>query len=92
MNLTPSLAGWVILQAGNDAVPDIKTENSRLILQMDSPYTWVYALYGAQDYDNIRIDTKFVNQAVQSILHRLDLPLQRNGWLARIQRLHRWNL
>ena len=59
-----SLTGWVILQAGNDSAPNIKNENSRLILQMDSPYTWVYALYGAQDYDNVRVDTKFVNNAL----------------------------
>jgi hypothetical protein len=58
-----SLAGWVILQAGNEATPNVRTENSNLILQMDSPFTWVYAVYGAQDYENIRIDTKFVNQA-----------------------------
>ena len=59
-----SLAGWVILQAGNAAVPNITTENSRLMLQMDSPYLWVYALYGAQDYNNVRVDTKFVNNAL----------------------------
>jgi hypothetical protein len=59
-----SLAGWVILQAGNDAVPNIKNENSNLILQMDSPYTWLYALYGAQDYSNIHIDTQFENRAL----------------------------
>lgn len=58
-----SLAGWVILQAGSDAVPDVKEENSHLILQMDSPYTWAYALYGAQDYDDIRVEAQFVNQA-----------------------------
>jgi len=58
-----SLAGWVILQAGNDSVPNTRTENSNLILQMDSPYTWVYMLYGAQDYGNIRIDAQFTNQA-----------------------------
>src|SRR5215212_3985133 len=57
-----SLAGWAILQAGNEATPNIKTENSTLILQMDSPFTWVYAVYGAQDYDNLRIDAKFTNQ------------------------------
>jgi hypothetical protein len=57
-----SLAGWVILQAGNDITPNIKNENSNLILQMDSPYTWVYAVYGAQDYENIRVDAKFTNQ------------------------------
>lgn len=58
-----SLAGWAILQAGNDAAPNIKTENSNLLLQMDSPYTWVYGLYGAQDYGSVRIDAQFVNQA-----------------------------
>ncbi|HEX9331721.1 MAG TPA: hypothetical protein VF896_07530 [Anaerolineales bacterium] len=58
-----SLAGWVILQAGNDSTPNVKTENSNLILQMDSPYTWVYVLYGAQDYEDIRIDAQFTNQA-----------------------------
>lgn len=57
-----SLAGWVILQAGSEATPNIKNENSNLILQMDSPYTWVYAVYGAQVYQNIRIDAKFANQ------------------------------
>ena len=59
-----SLEGWVILQAGNDSVPNIKTENGSLILQMDSPYTWLYALYGPQDYFNIRIDTQFTNRAL----------------------------
>ncbi len=58
-----SLASWAILQAGSDAAPDIKEENSRLLLQMPSPYTWVYALYGAQDYADVRIDTQFMNQA-----------------------------
>jgi hypothetical protein len=58
-----SLAGWVILQAGSEAVPSVKNENSNLILQMDSPYSWAYAIYGAQDYENIRIDAQFVNQA-----------------------------
>ncbi len=57
------LAGWAILQAGSDSVPNVKTENSNLILQMDSPYTWVYVIYGAQDYEDIRIDAQFTNQA-----------------------------
>ena len=59
-----SLTGWVILQAGNDAVPNIKNGNSHLLLQMDFPYTWLYALYGAQDYTDIRIDTQFENRAL----------------------------
>src|SRR5215510_13260516 len=31
-----SLEGWVILQAGSESVPNIKTENNSLILEMDS--------------------------------------------------------
>jgi hypothetical protein len=59
-----SLAGWVILQAGNEAVPNIKNENSRLSLQMDAPYTWIYVLYGALDYDSVHVETRFVNHAL----------------------------
>jgi len=58
-----SLAGWVILQAGNESIPNTKTENSNFILQMDSPFSWLYAIYGAQDYANVRIDAQFTNQA-----------------------------
>jgi hypothetical protein len=59
-----SLAGWVILQAGNDAVPTIETRDSTLRLQIDSPYTWVYALYGAQDYTDAHVETEFINSAL----------------------------
>jgi hypothetical protein len=57
------LDGWAILQTGNDAVPKVNTENSNLLLQMDSPYTWVYAVYGAQEYADVHIDARFTNQA-----------------------------
>lgn len=59
-----TLAGWVILQAGNDAVPNVSTENGTLRLQMDSPHTWLYALYGAQDYADVQVETQFVNSAL----------------------------
>lgn len=59
-----SMTGWVVLQGGNEDVPSVIVEDSRLLLQMDSPYTWVYSLFGAQDYDTVRIDTKFVNNAM----------------------------
>ena len=59
-----TLAGWVILQAGNEAIPNVTVENSRLLLQMASHFTWVYALYGAQDYDQVHVETRFVNNAM----------------------------
>lgn len=77
-----SLAGWVILQAGNESVPNITTENNRLLLQMDSPYTWIYVLYGAQDYGNVRVTTKFVNNALSPASMGLICRYsETNGWL-----------
>lgn len=57
-----ALEGWAMLQAGSDSVPSIRTENSTLILQMDSPYSWAYAIYGAENYANVYIETKFENR------------------------------
>jgi hypothetical protein len=80
--LDSSLAGWVILQAGSDSVPNIKTENSKLILQIDSAYTWVYAIYGAQDYENIHIDAQFENQAGSpSSIGLICRYSESDGWL-----------
>ena len=59
-----SLAGWVILQAGNEAVPNITTENGTLRFQMDTPFTWLYALYAPEDYTNVHIETEYVNSAL----------------------------
>jgi hypothetical protein len=58
-----SLAGWVVLQAGNESVPNVSTENGALLLQMDSPFTWLYALYGPGEYEDVRIDAQFQNRA-----------------------------
>ena len=57
------LAGWSILQTGNEAPPTVKTEGSSLILQMDSPFTWAYAIYDVQEYADVRFDARFTNQA-----------------------------
>lgn len=58
-----ALAGWSLLQSGNEAAPALKTEKGSLILQMDAPFVWAYAVYDPQAYDNIRIDARFTNQA-----------------------------
>lgn len=59
-----SLAGWVILQGGNEAVPNISAENNTLRLQMDSPYTWLYTLYAPFDYADVHIETEYINSAL----------------------------
>jgi len=76
-----SLAGWTILQAGNESVPNVKTENSSFILQMDSPFSWLYAVYGAQDYASVRIDAQFTNQAGSpSSMGLICRYSEENGW------------
>ncbi len=76
-----TLAGWAILQAGNDSTPNVKVENSRLSLEMDSTYTWLYALYGAQDYDSVHVDTKFVNNAMSpASIGLICNYTDENGW------------
>ncbi len=77
-----SLAGWVILQAGNDASPNINTENSHLTLQMDSPHTWVYALYGAEEYTDVSIAASFeFRQGSQSTVGLICRYSEEKGWI-----------
>ena len=76
------IEGWAILQAGSDFVPNIKTENSTLILQMDSPYSWAYAIYGSENYSNVYIETKFENRGGSpSSVGLVCRYSEENGWL-----------
>ena len=76
------LEGWAILQTGNDTVPKVSAENSALTLQMDSPFTWVYAVYGAQEYTDIRVDARFTNQAASpASIGLLCRYSETDGWL-----------
>jgi hypothetical protein len=77
-----TLTGWVILQGGNDAVPNVAVKDSRLEVKIEAPFTWVYSLYGAEDYDTVHLTTKFVNNAMSPasaglICHYSDT----DGWL-----------
>lgn len=77
-----SLAGWVTLQAGNPAVPNISAEDGNLRLQMDSPYTWLYTLYGSQDYADVYIETQFTNSALTPASAGLVCRYsEEDGWL-----------
>ena len=58
-----SSPSWTLLQTGNDTTPSTKTENSAFILQMDTPFTWAYSIYGAEEYQDVRLDARFANQA-----------------------------
>jgi hypothetical protein len=77
-----ALADWSILQTGNETLPAVKAENSSLTLQMDSPFTWAYGVYNPQEYEDVRIDARFTNQAgspasIGLICHYSEM----DGWL-----------
>jgi hypothetical protein len=75
-------AGWAILQGGNESVPNIKTDNGSLILEMDSTYTWLYALYGAQDYSTVHMATQFTSRAMSpSSVGLICGYSEESGWL-----------
>ena len=75
-------ADWVVLQAGSAAAPAVRNENSQLLLQMDAPYTWVYSIYPAQDYDNVRVEARFTNQAGSpASIGLICRYSQTDGWL-----------
>jgi len=77
-----SLAGWSILHAGSDVVPVVSTENSTLRMEMDAPYTWVYALYSAFDYANIYIEAQYTNSALSPASTGLICRYsETDGWL-----------
>jgi len=77
-----TLAGWSVLQAGNETLPNISTENGTLRLQMDNPYVWLYTLYGAQDYADVYIETEFINSALSPASAGLICRYsETDGWL-----------
>lgn len=48
---------------------------------MDSPYAWVYTVYGAESYANVRIDAEFENRAGSpSSTGLLCRYSEENGW------------
>jgi hypothetical protein len=59
-----SFDNWVILQAGNESVPNVSVQDGTLRLQIDSPYSWMYALYGAHDYADVYVETEVTNNAM----------------------------
>jgi len=77
-----SLVGWSILQAGNETSPNVTIENNTLRLQMDTPYSWLYALYGPQEYETVHVETQFTNSALSPASMGLVCQYsETDGWL-----------
>jgi hypothetical protein len=50
---------WSIIQTGNEASPQIKSEGGALTFELNTPYTWTYAIYDTHGYKDIRMDASF---------------------------------
>jgi len=76
-----TLAGWVILQAGSETVPNATATNGKLTMQMDVPYTWLYSLYSEQVYSDVKIETSFSNNAsTPTSIGLVCRYTEENGW------------
>ena len=47
--------GWTSFQTGGSGVPNVRTENSLLRVDITSPDTWYYAIQNAHEYSNVTI-------------------------------------
>jgi hypothetical protein len=72
---------WSIIQTGNEASPQIKSEGGALNFELNTPYTWTYAIFSAHDYKNTRIDTSFESRgASPESIGLVCLYSEQRGW------------
>ena len=72
---------WSIIQTGNEASPQIKAEGGALTFELNTPYTWTYAIYGTHDYQDIRIDASFENRGANpESIGLVCLYSEQSGW------------
>jgi hypothetical protein len=58
-----SLPGWSMLQSNTDALPGTRLLDGRLLLELNQPFTWAYAIIGAETYDEVRIDARLQSRS-----------------------------
>ncbi len=72
---------WSILQTGSEASPRIKAEGGALTFELNTPYTWTYAIYGAHNYKDIRIDASFESRGTSpESIGLVCRYSEQNGW------------
>ena len=73
---------WSTLYASGDSSRvDILNENSMLTFELYSPITWIYAIYGAFDYESVHIETRIESRG--SDINAMGLVCQyheQKGW------------
>ena len=72
---------WSILQTGNEASPQIKAGGGALTFELNTPYTWTYAIYRTHNYKDIRIDASFENRGTSpESIGLVCRYSEQNGW------------
>jgi hypothetical protein len=72
---------WSIIQTGDEASPQIKAEGGALTFELNAPYSWVYAIYSAHDYKDIRIDVSFKSRGTSpESIGLVCRYSEQNGW------------
>jgi hypothetical protein len=76
-----ALPAWSILQSSGETNPQTSVENGALTFTLPSRYEWVYAIIGAQDYTDARIDASMVSRSAgPSALGLICRYSESNGW------------
>jgi hypothetical protein len=57
------LPDWSVLQANTDAAPRTQLRDGLLLFHLDQPFDWAYAVIGAHQYADVRIDALVQSQA-----------------------------
>ncbi len=79
-----SLPGWSVLQSmqsNTDIAPQTYMQDGSLIIELTTPYSWVYAIVGAESYSDVRIDA--LTQSRASSPESIGLVCrytEQNGW------------
>jgi len=50
------LPDWAILQSNQVSLPGTRVEDGMLFFELVVPYQWVYAIFGAEEYSDARVD------------------------------------
>jgi hypothetical protein len=80
-NFDTNPLAWSIIQTGNEASPQIKSEGGALAFELNAPYIWTYAIYGAHNYKDIRIDASFESRGANpESIGLICRYSEQNGW------------
>jgi hypothetical protein len=80
-NFDSDIPDWSIIHTSGAVSLQFQPKDGFLSFELDSPYTWTYALYRAHDYSNVRIDMSVENHEASPVAIGLVCDYsETNGW------------